>query len=340
MSRETLEWLNTETLIGFTERRGKAWHFRADLQTGNGNHYEQAIPLEDARAFINRWRVVQGTLTASAITEDGVLTGDVPRLQALMRSDTGAVLGTPTTTYGLHQFEETVLNKVVDIVDDDLGIASVVFLQGGAQCAVQLEMPESITGPGDFVFRPFITASGSHNSTLPTSYGTGEVAVVCDNTLHAARSSFDKEVRIKHTRHSLERVNLLDLRTALGIVHGIADDFSKELDELLNEQVSNDRFGKWADQFAGTAAIDAMPEGRGKTLALNKRDALWDLWQKDERVTPWKNTALGVLQAGNTWAHHIQTVKGVSRDERNMSRRLTGEFDKLDAQILATLAAV
>lgn len=29
MSAETLEWLNTQTLIGYTERRGNAWHYRA-----------------------------------------------------------------------------------------------------------------------------------------------------------------------------------------------------------------------------------------------------------------------------------------------------------------------
>ncbi len=29
MSRETLNWLNTNTLIGFTDKRGHAFHWRA-----------------------------------------------------------------------------------------------------------------------------------------------------------------------------------------------------------------------------------------------------------------------------------------------------------------------
>lgn len=32
MSSETSTWLNTSTLIGFTDQRGHAWHYRADDQ--------------------------------------------------------------------------------------------------------------------------------------------------------------------------------------------------------------------------------------------------------------------------------------------------------------------
>ena len=32
MSKESLTWLNTNTLIGFTDKRGNAWHWRAEEQ--------------------------------------------------------------------------------------------------------------------------------------------------------------------------------------------------------------------------------------------------------------------------------------------------------------------
>lgn len=349
MSQETLAWLNTEVLIGQTtnthqtarNKDGKAWHFRPELQVGKGNHYEGFIPLEDVRAHFDRWHIVVGELTATALTPDGVLTSAVPRLQALMRSDTGAVLGTPTTSYGIHPFTETIVDKLANVVDDErLGVVSAGFLKGGAQGWMQVESPEICTGPGGFEYRPYLTAYSSYDSSRPTDFISGADAVVCDNTLGIAANRAQRRLRVKHTRHSLERVHLTDIREALGLVNGIASDLDEELEALLSEQVSNDRFGKWADLFSGAAAAQALPDGRGKTLAFNKRDALWDLWQKDERVTPWKNTALGVVQAGNTWTHWLQTVKGVSRDERNMDRRLSGDFTKVDEQILATLAAV
>lgn len=57
-------------------------------------------------------------------------------------------------------------------------------------------------------------------------------------------------------------------------------------------------------------------------------------------MEPWRNTAYGVVQAVNTHAHHIQTVRGASRDERNMDRAVFGDFDRLDASTLETLTAV
>src|SRR4051812_11545629 len=39
MSNETLQHLNTNTLIGNTDARGHAWHYRADEQGGETNHY-------------------------------------------------------------------------------------------------------------------------------------------------------------------------------------------------------------------------------------------------------------------------------------------------------------
>jgi hypothetical protein len=49
MSRETLQHLNTNTLIGNTDHRGTAWHDRVDLQTDEPNHYPGPIPIADVR---------------------------------------------------------------------------------------------------------------------------------------------------------------------------------------------------------------------------------------------------------------------------------------------------
>ena len=46
MSTETIEWLNQNVLVGFTEKRGEAWHYRAGSQNGETNHYKGAIPLK------------------------------------------------------------------------------------------------------------------------------------------------------------------------------------------------------------------------------------------------------------------------------------------------------
>jgi len=62
---------------------------------------------------------------------------------------------------------------------------------------------------------------------------------------------------------------------------------------------------------------------------------LTELHTEDPRVASWAGTAHGVLQAVNTYEHHLSTVRGASRAERNMLRTATGDFGKLDRSTLA-----
>ncbi len=55
MSRETLQWLNTNTLIGCTDKRGHAWHWRAQEQNGIANHYPGPIPIADVQQRLFAW---------------------------------------------------------------------------------------------------------------------------------------------------------------------------------------------------------------------------------------------------------------------------------------------
>ena len=79
MSEETASWLNTMTLIGFTEQRGHAWHYRAAEQLTEPNHYPGPIPVEDVRRRLFGWRVAEGDVTSSAVVmdADGVATFEV-----------------------------------------------------------------------------------------------------------------------------------------------------------------------------------------------------------------------------------------------------------------------
>lgn len=72
MSRETLEWLNANTLIGFTDKRGKAWHYRASKQGDQPNHYPGPVPVDDVKRRLFCWEPVEGTIETSYLTNDGV----------------------------------------------------------------------------------------------------------------------------------------------------------------------------------------------------------------------------------------------------------------------------
>ena len=74
MSRETLTHLNTQTLIGYTSKRGQAWHYRVEHQGSEPNHYESAVPVADVRRRLFCWSPVEADLQAITIDQDGVAT--------------------------------------------------------------------------------------------------------------------------------------------------------------------------------------------------------------------------------------------------------------------------
>ena len=143
MSQETQTWLNTMTLIGFTEQRGHAWHYRAAQQVDEPNHYPGPVPVEDVRRRLFDWKVIEGDVWSTAVTmdDDGVATFTVSdaNRKAMLRppgafgpDDPGAILGISKAGYEGHDYEEWLLEQVATILDDDLAIGSAGLLKAGA----------------------------------------------------------------------------------------------------------------------------------------------------------------------------------------------------------------
>ena len=171
--------------------------------------------------------------------------------------------------------------------------------------------------------------------------GWGEAPlVVCDNTLSAALGAQAKDTRVKvrHSRNSLGKVQ--EIRDTLGIVYGVADDFAAQVKDLCETSVSDAQWRAFLTAYAPDPAAGVSKTSRGATLAASKRGELQQLWAHDARVSPWKGTAFGVVQAVNTREHHLATVKGATRTERNMLRSVKGEWQALDADTLGTLTKV
>jgi phage/plasmid-like protein (TIGR03299 family) len=163
--------------------------------------------------------------------------------------------------------------------------------------------------------------------------------VVCDNTREAALREDGQEVKVKHSRHS--HAQLAPAREALAMVHAIADDFAAEIAWLCATPVREDQWSRFLDTYVSRHDVAGLPlKGRALTMADRKRDTLQRLYRHDPRVSPWADTAHGVLQAVNTYDHHEGIVRRAGRPERNMIRTITGDFAKLDRNTLSTLERV
>lgn len=353
MSQETIEYLNSGAiLIGNTDQRDNAWWKRADDSGAEPNHYPGFIPVADVRRRLFSWSADETKVAIEIpsnlehmthMDDDGrpmqwVVQAD---LKAFYRSDKLNRLGIFKTGYLGHQYDEWLLQVSSNILGDSLGISSAGLLREGAIAWVEISVPDTIRTPEGVAFRPNLLATTSFDGSIATTYKRTVTDTVCDNTRAMALAEKGQQYKVRHSKYS--KLRLDDARDALAMVHAAADDFAAEIRELCATTVTDAEWFKFLDAWVPTKDEKGKPlTGRSLTLADTKRSKLKSLYDHDDRVTPWKGTAHGVLQAVNTFEHHEGRIKGgeAARAERNMLRTVLGDWDSLDAAAWATLDKV
>lgn len=330
MSNETLAWLNRNVLIGFTDRRSTAWHYRSSEQGAEPNHYPGPIPVSEVTRRLFHWHAESHPVLVHA---GSFGLRRVPNRQAITTSDTGDVLGIHMDGYGIHQFQNWLVDKVESILDNGLHVGSAGLLKNRAQAWVSVEMPDTITTPEGVPFRPNLTACTSHDGSLATTYKRMVTNIVCDNTMRAGLDENGQVIKIRHSRYA--ELKVLQARDALAMVMAVADNFADEVRQLSRIEVSDRTFGEFLRAYAPDRGTT-----RGKANVARVRSDLRALWTSDSRVEPWKNTAWGVVQAVNTYAHHKAPVRGTSRAERNLTRAVSDQAGAVDIGTLGTLDKV
>jgi phage/plasmid-like protein (TIGR03299 family) len=349
MSEETMEWLNSNILVGFTDERGNAWHYRQDLQGSEPNHYNGAVPTEDILRRLFSWKAISAPVFIRIPATFDDMTGvddngspikfiQAENRQAILRDDTNALFEIFTDGYRSHQYGEWLVQNLANIIDDEINFGSAGLLKNGAIAFVSLEMPESVEVIEGFSVRPHLLATTSHNGRLPTTYKSVSTFVVCDNTHAMAMNEDSTKFKTRHSKNSQLRIQTA--RDALGIVHKMTDDIVAEVLALSSHKVTN---AEWEKVLMNLAPIPELKNNNSNraavTRAENKRDALVGLYNFDARVAPWKDSALGVLQAFNTYNHHIVGSSG-DRAERNMMNALIGKTDTADRKVLDLLGVI
>lgn len=354
MSRETIQWLNTMTLIGNTDQRGNAWHYRASDQGGESNHYPGFIPVGDVVRRLFDWEAVSRRVAVEVPADIETMThmsneGYPMRWivqedrQAIASSDDHTVMGLFKDGYQLHQYRQWLLTNVESILGEGLGVSSAGLLRGRANAWVEVSVPDTITTPEGVAFRPNLLACTSFDGSLASTYKMTSQLTVCDNTRDVALASSGARLKVKHSRNSMGRVP--EVREALALVHTVADAFAAEVKAECETAVSNIQF---REVLAAVFPIDDPTAKRAVTIAQDKRGEISRLYNYDPRVAPWKGTAFGVVQAFNTWSHHEQgglpqgskSSQLAARADRNSRRAITGETGKADTKILDALRLV
>lgn len=266
---------------------------------------------------------------------------EVPNRHALVRDGAGPEvppLNIVSKRYGIHQFSEVLIDNLLTLTDtpsSDLEIVGAGLLSNGAVGWVQVQAPE-ITVTGDDM-APTITLASSHNGTFATQYRVGMFRFACSNQLGALHKGSGGVYKLRHTLNS--RVRFTEARAALGLLHQSTEEFRREVETLVATTVTDAQFG------AIRMALDPRPIGNDVTAHAttrweNRQEALRTLWNDDDRVTPYRNTAWGVVQAYSTYRQNVRSFRAngehgnVSRAGRNMEDFISGRSDTQDNRVI------
>jgi phage/plasmid-like protein (TIGR03299 family) len=331
MSEESMDWLNTMTLIGFTAERGKAWHWRE----GASNHFEGAIPPEKIIELLNKAHAVERPV----FTAVGGDVFQIPERKAIVLPEMGNhVAYIPTDDYQIHQYRETLFDKLNALVNG-VGFASAGLLKNGARAWVQLEKPSNDEAAG-IKYRAGLLAASSLDGSLATFFKPTGTFVVCDNTLAwAIGERVSDKVKVKHTRLSL--ATLQDSGQAIEALQRIAETMGYNIEAAARRVVTEAQFQAFLEKLVPMPAHGEVGTFRGITLAENKRADIANLYHNDERAAPWAGSALGVMQAVNTYNNHEATIRNAEhRAERVADNLVTGKIASLDSLAWETLNKV
>lgn len=324
MSRETREWLSSNVLVGFTDKRGHAWHYKK----GDNNHYTGAIPVGEVERRLFSWEPVTNILACPCGCGDN--------FKSVQRSDNRHRMGMFREGYEPHSYREWLLNAVSNLLGDTLQVGSAGLLRKGAVAWVSVETPETLKTAEGVEYRPHLLATTSFDGSIATTYKPVSTFVVCDNTREMALREWGASFKVKHTRNS--QLKLTEAREALGLISSIAEETEAEIKELCETTVT-DR--QWFDFLDAYVPMDHQKDSkRSLSMADTKRGKLTAMYRWDQRAAIWKGTAFGVLQAVDTYIQHEQTVRGAERPERNMLSVITGSLAKDDRAAMDTLRLV
>lgn len=278
-----------------------------------------------------------------------------------------AILHVQGKDYGVHQLQEVFINHTSQILGGAdnmaMGIQSAGLLKWGRRAWITISIPDNLTNDeSGLQFRPNLTVSTSFDSSLATSWTRTFGIPVCDNTLdyQLVKAGDKGKFVLKHTKNSVARIK--DAAEALGLLHEQADEMDKALAELVKVEVPEKVFLQWLDVMVPVPDIkekvvtitsiqgEQVPVKKvstnGHTMAINKRDKLVEMWDRDPRVAPWKNTKLGVLQLWNTFNQHERTFKAskqfdgnrlAAKVETQQLKTLGGEYVREDERALSAI---
>jgi phage/plasmid-like protein (TIGR03299 family) len=335
MSQQSYRWLAENVLAGFAETRRPWWADAAEREGWATNLFPAEVPMERVEELLTSWSPYSEPLYTGDMEE-------VTTHKLIRASDNRQQIAVVGADYEIHAYRDWLTGTVQECVGDDAQISSAGLLRNRAQAWVQIERPETSTGPGGIRFSPYIMLSTSLDMSLASQTNQNTRMVICDNTMQIGRNQ-GLAFRAKHTKGSSAKLG--DQRSVMMRLLEGESDFREELERQLAVEVSDTAFSRFLESFVPINDDDIPAK---KTRSERKRQEITQLYRADERVMPWKGTEFGVVQAVNTWQQHLSQLRNATpwemddtnlRAMRNYGENLRGNQGR-DMETVRVLEAV
>lgn len=206
-------------------------------------------------------------------------------------------------------------------------------INNGRQVFMSIKMPESMTFNGADAVDMYIVATNSHDGSKSFTAAVTPIRPVCTNTINLALRAAKSKVTLRHTVGATQKVQ--QARELLGIVFKYQDAFQEQVNELIDQTMTNSQFDQFVERmFPYSKAEDTS--ARGITKVNIKREALQELWvAPTQKVVA--NTKWAAYNAVAEYADWILPVRGENSEKARAQRIVTGGVDFLKNRALQLL---
>ncbi len=254
---------------------------------------------------------------------------NVPNAFATVRTDTNVVLGVVGSRYQPVQNKDA-FTFFDPLVDRDEAIYHTAGVLGrGEKIWLLAKLPDYIrVGPKGDPIEKFVLLYNSHDGSSHIRVKMTPIRVVCNNTLTAALSGADAEVRIKHTASAGDK-----LREAHKVLE-LTNQLYKELDYIFNRMALRKVTPTQLVEYCKTLVPDNA-EAESNTRTENMRNHIISLHDDTKEASMHKGNLFGVFNAVTEYVDHYSNQKDPSKQLKSMWFGGSGEQLKRRAYQLA-----
>jgi phage/plasmid-like protein (TIGR03299 family) len=254
---------------------------------------------------------------------------DVPSAFATVRTDTNVVLGVVGSRYEPVQNRDA-FNFFDPLVDRSEAIYHTAGVLGrGEKIWLLAKLPDYIrVGKKADPVEKFVLLYNSHDGSSVVRCKLTPIRVVCNNTLTAALSGAEQEVRIRHTPSANEK--LQEAHKLLGLTNQLYT----QLDYIFNRMALRKVSPQQLVEYCKTLVPD-NPEAENNTRTENIRNQILYLHDDIPEAAMHRGTLFGAVNAISEYTDHNSDQKDPNKMLKSIWFNGSGEMLKQRAFKLA-----